>query len=227
MHKAIDGGTVTIDGPVDLRAPFTSSGRLLDGAIVRELTTAPPGTADAFSAEATFAGAAVEEYDIQGGRLRVLARAHRDPRTGSVRIQVAGIWEGAHHALVLHDTDVDATAVIDRLTGLDLEDDEAGLRVVADGGRPWYDPARLVKELPGLGLAEIQPLTRTAERELPPFAGTETDGGELYRDETIQGTPTLLLVNDTAVTRLTLDEAASPDDAATSASGLVVTWEAA
>ena len=84
-----------------------------------------------------------------------------------------------------------------------------------------------MKELPGIGLAEVAPLVPEVVNTLPRWAGTPVEGGELYRDEARPGAPVLVLVSDTSATTLLLDGGGAEADTATDlTAGLVVTWEA-
>jgi hypothetical protein len=216
-HTAVDGSTVVIDGPVDLGAPVTSSIRLQDGDVVRELTAAPVAATDALPFVVD------EEYAHAGATLRVGHRDEADPSLGSRRRDTFAVWRGTDHALLVVEAEAPADrliAVLDRLT---ITETSAGLSVEADGLQPAT--TRLVKELPGIGLAEVAPLVPDVAQGLPRWAGTVVEGGELYRDEARPGAPVLVLVSDSATTTLLLDGGGpEADEATTQAAALVVTW---
>jgi hypothetical protein len=218
-HTTVDGSTVTFDGPVDLTAAVTSSVRYDDATIVRELTTAPVTAMDALPYVVD------EEYAHRGGTLRIGHRDEADATIGSRRRDTFAVWQGAVHALLLVEAEAGADVLIAVLDRLTLTESPTGLAVEADGLVPAT--TRLVKEIPGVGLAEVSPLVPEVAQGLPRWAGTEVTGGELYRDEARPGAPVLVLVGDTASTTLLLDGGGpEADEATTRAAELIVTWTA-
>ena len=218
-HTAVDGSTVTLDGPVDLAAAVTSSIRYDDATVVRELTTAPVTAVDALPYVVD------EEYAYGGGTLRIGHRDESDPAISSRRRDTFAVWRGSVHALLLVEAEATGDALIAVLDRLTLTESPSGLAVGADGLIPAT--TRLVKEIPGVGLAEVAPLVPEVAQGLPRWAGTEVAGGELYRDEARPGAPVLVLVGDTAATTLLLDgDGREADEATTLAAELVVTWAA-
>jgi hypothetical protein len=219
-HVAADGSRVDFDGPVDLTSVATSSVRYQDIGFVRELTTAPVAAADSlpFTVE--------EQYAYAGGEVRIGRRSETDPSIRSQRLEAAAIWRGAAHALVVIEVGGTPEGLLAVLDSLQLDEQPEGLAIDA----PQLLPAttKLVKELPGIGLAEVAPLVPEVADALPSWAGTEVAGGELYRDEARPGAPVLLLVGPTTSTTLLLDGGSTEADAATGlAAALTVTWTAA
>ena len=102
------------------------------------------------------------------------------------------MWRGSVHALLLVEAEATGDALIAVLDRLTLTESPTGLAVEADGLVPAT--TRLVKEIPGVGLAEVAPLVPEVAQGLPRWAGTEVAGGELYRDEARPGAPVLVLV---------------------------------
>jgi hypothetical protein len=217
---AADGSTVTFAGGVDLGSVATSSVRYQDTGFVRELTTAPVAAADSLPFTVD------EEYAYAGGQVRIGHRAETDPSIRSRRDEAAAVWRGAAHALVVIESGGTTDGLLAVLDTLDLEERPEGLAVGSD--RLLAATTKLVKELPGIGLAEVAPLVPEVARTLPRWAGTDVRGGELYRDEARPGAPVLLLVGDTTATTLLLDGAGESADTATTMSAeLTVTWDAA
>lgn len=218
-HTAADGSTVTFDGPVDLGAAVTSSVRYDDAAVVRELTTAPVTAMDALPYVVD------EEYAYGGGTLRIGHRDEADAAIGTRRRDTFAVWRGSEHALLLVEAETTADALIAVLDRLTLTESSTGLAVEGDGLVPAT--TRLVKEIPGVGLAEVAPLVPEVAQGLPRWGGTHVSGGELYRDEARPGAPVLVLVGDTSSTTLLLDgDGREADEATTLAADLVVTWAA-
>ncbi len=132
---------------------------------------------------------------------------------------------GHDRALLLLETAAPADSLIAVLDTLTLTESDTGLAVEADELVPAT--TKLVKELPGIGLAEVAPLVPEVVATLPRWAGTPVEGGELYRDEARPGAPVLVLVSDTSSTTLLLDGGGPEADTATElTAGLTITWEA-
>lgn len=76
----------------------------------------------------------------------------------------------------------DRRAGADAVAGADTGVDAAA-PVLGPRTRPvLVHPARIVKEIPGLGLLEISLLDRRTRRRFPPWRGARVPGGELFRD---------------------------------------------
>lgn len=220
-HVAIDASTVTITSRADLGAVATSAGRYSVDGIVREVTTQPAGffpvLAQAEGLEPT------EEYQYRGGTLHLGRSVHADPVSGTQRVDTTGVWDNAGGSLAITTSDLTTDGLLALLDRFDLRPSPEGLAVLPANGLSWYDAPQLVKELPGLGLLEIVPLSNDTAGALPSWAGTEVAGGELYRDELAPGVPYLVLVTESARVNVLPDEAAV-DAATRGASSLQVEW---
>jgi hypothetical protein len=223
VHVAADGSTVTFDAAiettVDLASVATSSVRYQDAGFVRELTTAPVAAVDLLPFTID------ERYAYAGGEVRIGHRTETDPSIRSRRDDTAATWRGARHAMVVIESSGTPDAMLAVLESLTIEERPEGLALRSDRLLPAT--TKLVKELPGIGLAEVAPLVPEVARGLPRWAGTEVRGGELYRDEARPGAPVLLLVGETTSTTLLLDGDGATADAATDLSAaLTVRWAA-
>lgn len=219
VHRAVDGSTVTFDGPVDVSAVATSNVRYQDVEALREVTTGPLAAVDALPITID------EEYAHAGGEVRIGHRTETDPAVRSHRRDTFAVWRGQSHGLFVMATAAPADALLALLDTMTIDEAPEGIAVEA----PQLLPAttKLVKELPGIGLAEVAPLVPEVAGSLPRWAGTPVEGGELYRDEARPGAPVLVLVGDTASTTLLLDGGGPEADTATDLSTqLTVTWAA-
>ncbi len=80
-------------------------------------------------------------------------------------------------------------------------DSKAGSRLAA--------PATVIKQVPGLGLLDMTPLTAERARQLPSWRGLRTGAGELFRDTLSDGKPYFVLAAaDAWVTVLPLPDTA-------------------
>lgn len=222
VHLAIDASRVSITATADLSRIATSAGRFTVDGIVREVTTQPAGFFDLLvTAEGL---RPTEEYQYRGGTLRLGQTIHRDAWSRSRRTDTTAVWEAGGWSTAVTGADLDAGTVLTLLDRLDLRPGPEGLAVLPGGGIAWYDAPQLVKEVPGVGLLEVLPLSADTARSLPSWPGTPVAGGELYRDEMAPGVPYLVLVTETALVNVLPDEGGI-EAATEGASALSVEWE--
>ncbi|QKW37736.1 hypothetical protein HUT06_30110 [Actinomadura sp. NAK00032] len=184
-HRSLDGVRVRLGGAHDLGRPCTSVARIADRGRLHEISG---GTrADALGwAEDIGVARFEQEFRLQGGRLRVGRAETRDPDTGQRDPVLAAVWEGRRHAVfthLYHGRPADAVAFFGTVR---LTEHEDGIVAVPRGRARRAEPAEMVKEVPGLGLLEITPLTAGTRRRLPPWRGARVAGGELFQD-TVEG----------------------------------------
>lgn len=220
-HVAIDAGRVTITSGADLSAIATSAGRYSVDGIVREVTTQPAGFFPVLAAAEGLEP--TEEYQYRGGILRLGRAVHADPVSGTQRVDTTAVWDTGGASLAVTTSDLTTDTLLALLDRFDLRPAPEGLAVLPANGLTWYDAPQLVKELPGLGLLEIVPLSNDTAGSLPSWPGTGVAGGELYRDELAPGVPYLVLVTETARVNVLPDEGAI-EAATEGASGLTVEW---
>lgn len=220
-HLAIDAGRVTITSGADLRATATSAGRYSIDGIVREVTTQPAGfftvLVGAEGLEPT------EEYQYRGGTLRLGRAEHPDAVSGTHRVDTTAVWESGAVSMAITTNDLTTEALLAVLDRFDLQPAPEGLAVLPGAGVTWYDAPQLVKELPGIGLLEVVPLSNETAGALPSWPGTPAAGGELYRDELAPGTPYLVLVTETARVNV-LPDTGAIEAATAGAADLLVEW---
>lgn len=223
-HVAIDGGRVHVTSDAPLAAPATSAGRYVVDGVIREITTQGTGFFDVLVAAEGLAP--TEDYQVRGGALRLGRTVHVDPATGSERVDTTAVWDAGDGSLALTTSDLDTEQVLALLDRLDLRPGPEGLAVLPAGGIGWHDAPQLVKELPGIGLLEVLPLSAEVSGSLPSWPGTPVAGGELYRDEVAPGVPFVVLVTETARVNVLPDD--DGIEAATAgATELLVEWERA
>jgi hypothetical protein len=179
-----------------------------------------------------------EEYDFQGGRLRLGsgkqpigpdgARYGEIGPDGHGRPSLVrmGIWYGK--ALSLHvirygGRSKDLLAIFgqfqisERTRGIVCVPKDPTITFFIEG------PGVIV-DLPGVGVLETVRLTKRNVRSLPPYAGTAVRGGELFIDNMGKPNMFLVLVGDTSRTTV-VPYAGAPEERLTVAmSHLMVTW---
>lgn len=184
-HRSLDGVRVRLSGPHDLGRPCTSVARIADGGRLHEISS---GTRAGALAWADDIG--VEHFDqefrIQDGRLRVGRTATHDAGTGLREPVLAALWEGRRHAVFTHLYHARPADAVAFFGGMRLTEHEDGIIAVPRGRARRTEPAEMVKEVPGLGLLEITPLTVQTRRKLPSWRGASVAGGELFQD-TVEG----------------------------------------
>ena len=220
QHTAIDGATVSITADLDLSSPFTSMGRIVAGYVVHELTVGPIG--DVESLLASRSGGTTERFDYRDGVLQIASVEEVDPKTRARHLQVIAVWSIAGQAISGSFPGQAPDAVVSLLDTVDVRT-APGLAVVPRRSR-WYDDPQLVKEIPGVGLLEVRPLTRERSAQLPEWEGARVQGGDLYRIDEREDAPALLLVSRSAASQILLDDPQAADTAATAASGISVEW---
>lgn len=124
-----------------------------------------------------------EEYEYGGGRLRVGYTEQMDG-VGLYRTRL-GVWEGARWSLSAHLSGTSTTA--DLLALLDAfqiaEHDEGPALAPRDKETSLAEAPSVLKQLPGVGLVTVEPMTREVARALPRWQGRAVRGGELFRDD--------------------------------------------
>lgn len=221
QHLAIDGSTVTLTSGADLTAPATSIGRYTIDGIVREITTQPGVFFDVLVAAEGVRP--TEEYQYRDGTLRIGQTTHPDPTTGIERLDNTAVWESAGVSLAITTIDLSTEALLGVLDRFDLTPGTGGLAVTPRAGPAWYDAPGLVKELPGIGLCEVFPLSNDIAGGLPSWPGTAVAGGDLYQDEMAPGAPYVVLITETARVNV-LPDTGAIEAAVEGASTLRVDW---
>lgn len=184
-HRSLDGVRVRLAGAHDLGRPCTSVARIAENGRLHEISGGTRADALAW-AEDIGVDRFEQEFHLQGGRLRVGRTAARDRDTGLSDPVLAAVWEGRRHAVfthLYHGRPADAVAFFGTMR---LTEHEDGITAVPRGRARRPEPAEMVKEIPGLGLLEITPLTGQTRKRLPSWRGAPVAGGELFQD-TVEG----------------------------------------
>jgi hypothetical protein len=185
-HTALDGSEVIIDADVDLSLPAMSTQVLLVGMNQREFTG---GDLDlGFTAAADVHEVVLsEEYELQGGRLRI---GHRNAGEGSAVDTFEawiGVWEGESASVVAHLYEpAGSSGVIELFNAVQLSESVEGEPIVrprAEYGLVPDAPPDLAKLIPGLGLVQVERMTPAVAESLPTHPGAQVAGGELFVNE--------------------------------------------
>lgn len=202
-HRAIDERRFLLDGSLDFGAPFTSVADVTISGRLHEFTAGSIGLADDV-ARALGVDAFDEELSYQGGALLTARSRPYDPAIRLTEERLVAVWRGRRFSFfteMYSATTADLLGVL-RTLRVDEHDDGLTLRPTSKTSAEFAAPATVLKEIPGLGLLEMAPLTKERVGRLPSWRGLQTQAGELFRDELPDGTPYFVLA--TADTWLSL-----------------------
>lgn len=212
-HLSLDGGLVSISTKADLTAPAGSEATVLVlGGHRQNFIYGPSGFGEAVAQNQDL-GVVVftEEYEFQGGRLRVGAAPQpvgpdgaiymeRGPVASRPQLRWLAVWEGENFDLKTHRYGADSSEEIIRsLSEFNIHERDKGIALIPRDrdSRPYVEGPSITKELPGLALVEARQLTPSIAANLPRHPGTRVRGGHLYARDRGQHL-VLKLVGDTA-----------------------------
>jgi len=196
-HRALDGRRFQLSGPLDLGLPFTSVVEVTIGGRRYELTAGAAGLDDDV-VQALGAPGFDEELRYQGGTLRTVRTTPFDPQIRLREDRLVAAWRGARYCLLMQmyrASTADLLAVL-RTMRIDEDADGLAVRPSAASGSDFATPATVLKQIPGLGLLEMSPMTAEHARRLPRWSGQVTGSGELFRDSLADGSPYFVLSTD-------------------------------
>lgn len=208
-HRALDGRRFLISGPLDLSAPATSVVEVTVDGRRHELTAGPANLGRDVAREV-----GVDRFDeelrYEGGTLLTARTRPYDPRIRLREERLTAVWEGGRHSLFTHLYRATSSDVLGVLRALRLDEHPDGLAVRPRRRSAFAAPATVVKEVGGLGLLELSPLTPRHAEQLPRWRGRQTPAGELFRDQLSDGSPYFVLAGrDVWATVLPLSGAAA------------------
>ncbi len=209
-HQALDGARFRLSGPFDLGAPFTSTVEMSIAGRRQEFTAGPAGLADDVAA-AVGAETFDEEFAYQGGSLLTARTRPYDPQIRLTEERLIAAWRGERYCVVTQLYGASTADLLAVLRTFRIEEHADGLAIRPDSraGSGFAGPATLVKQVPGLGLLELAPLTPQHSAQLPSRRGLATGAGELFRDTLSDGSDYFVLVTaDTWLTVLPLSDTA-------------------
>ncbi|WP_203911575.1 hypothetical protein [Rhizocola hellebori] len=209
-HQAVDGFRFRISGPFDLGEPFTSTVEMSIAGRRQEFTAGPASLADDV-ARAVGVEKFDEEFGYQGGALLTARTTSYDPQIRLTEDRLIAAWRGEHYCVVTQLYRASTADLLAVLRTLRIQEHADGLAIRPDpgAGSAFAGPATLVKQVPGLGLLELAPLTPQHSAQLPSRRGMMTSAGELFRDTLSDGSDYFVLVTaDTWLTVMPLGDTA-------------------
>lgn len=212
LHRSLDGRQFALSGRFDLGRPGTSVLGVAVRGRLHELTAGPAGLGEEVAA-GVGVGRFDEELSYQGGTLLVGRARPYDRQTRLVEDLVLAVWRGRQHSLLTQFYGASTAGVLAVLRTLRISEHRDGISVRPEpgAGSDLAAPATVLKQVPGLGLLEVSPLTDQHARTLPFRSGLSTSGGELFQDQLSNGRPYFVLAtSDTWTTVVPLAD--SPPD---------------
>lgn len=209
-HRAMDGRRFRLSGPLDLSAPFTSAVELTIAGRRHEFTAGSADLADDV-AEALGVDDFDERLSYQGGTLLTARASSYDAQIRLTEERLVAAWRGRRYCFVTQVYGASTAQLLAMLRTLRITEHDDGLVVRPDtrAGSRFAAPATVIKQVPGLGLLDMTPLTAERTRQLPSWRGLRTGAGELFRDTLPDGRPYFVLAAaDTWVTVLPLADTA-------------------
>ncbi|MBO4207680.1 hypothetical protein [Micromonospora echinofusca] len=193
-HRAVDSRRFLLDGTLDLTAPATSVADLTIDGRLHEFTTGPVGLADDV-ARALGVDTFDEELTYQGGALLTARTRPYDRQIQLTEDRLVAVWRGRRYCFLTEMYGASTVDLVGVLRTLRVEEHDDGLTLhpATKAGAEYAAPATVLKEIPGLGLLEMAPLTRQRAAQLPSWRGLRTQAGELFRDALPDGKPYFVL----------------------------------
>ncbi|MEU8300336.1 hypothetical protein AB0C04_24025 [Micromonospora sp. NPDC048909] len=205
-HRAMDGRRFLLSGSLDFSAPFTSVVELTVAGRPHEFTAGSVGLVDDL-AEALGATDFDEVLSYQGGTLMTTRVRSHDAQIRLDEERLVAAWRGRRYCFLTQIYGATTSDLLAMLRTLRIVEHDDGLVVQpnARAGSRFVAAAAVIKEVPGLGLLDMAPLTAERTRQLPTWRGLATGAGELFRDTLSDGRPYFVLAaTDTWVTVLPL-----------------------
>lgn len=215
-HRSLDGTQITLSGDLDFSQPFTSVVRVSIDNRLHEFTAGALIAGEAWARELGVPKL-TEEFRMHGGRLRIGAADVVDHSIqganggrGFVERLTAAVWEGTGYSLFTHLYNAKARDALRVFDAVRITEHADGIVIAPQPDRASFTESAVVaKEVPGLGLLDISPLSKQSARRLPWWSGTRLPSGELYRDSLPNNQTYFVYVTaTTVVTVLPLDRSA-------------------
>ncbi len=185
-HLALDGAVIGIEAQADLSAGATATGWAIVPSLMRAhpFTICPAGHSQAFADHALSNFTAMNivsttDYSLKGGSLRV-AEVEFPTATGGVRTLTIGAWEGRGGCLTTSLVGSAVDRLVEVFDTLRFRERARGLAIDSPiTSRPRVP--EVIKEVPGIGVLNIQPALPSVLERIPRTRGKATSHGELFR----------------------------------------------
>jgi len=185
-HLAVDGSVIAIEAQTDLSTGATATGWAIVPSLMRAhpFTISPAGHSQAIADHAQAAFPAMKivsatDYSLKGGTLRV-AEVELPTATGGVRTLTIGAWEGQSGCLSTSLVGSEADRLVEVFDTLRFHERARGLAIDSPV-TPRPRAPQVIKEVPGVGILNIQPALPSVLERIPRTRGKVTNHGEFFR----------------------------------------------
>ncbi len=195
MHRALDGRRIQFSGRLDLGAPVTSVAEIAVRRRRHEFTAGSLALGDDV-ARTLGISEFEQELHYQDG---VLLTARTHPYDSKIRLReerLTAVWRGRRHSLFTHLYRATASDALALLRTVQISEHDDGISLTPQAGSGFAAPAVVVKQVPGLGVLEVSPLTAEHAKQLPRWRGLTTRAGELFQDSLSDGEPYFVVATD-------------------------------
>jgi hypothetical protein len=174
-------------------------------------------------------GSFTEEYDYEGGSLGFCSGEFDYPQ-GERRVVRAGIWTGESYSLFTFMYGGRSSDLVDVFEAIDLDESPDGVTITPRDGTSLalsdagFQVPRMLKNFTSVASVESRKLTAFITSTLPTETGMPVEGGELFQLEHEDGRYLLVLVGESAYTRIIPRRGALESDVMALAGSLAIEW---
>lgn len=167
-------------------------------------------------------GNTTAEFSVNGMTARII-QGMDDVGVGTTAIRYQAVLEADSGALWLQSYDsADLAAAV--LGAINPEATDLGIRINPDDSCPIVGSVTVIFEVDGLGILDIVPLTTDVTMQLPEWAGTPVEHGEMFAASMSRSVPYIIHVSKTARSYVLVSETVDIDKAAELSAALNITW---
>jgi len=216
IMQAVNGDRVQVEHPrLDLSKAMTSFTTVQYDGVAHSVISSP--STDGMNFANTTA-----EFSVNGLTARIV-QGMDDVGVGTTAIRYQAVLEADAGALWLQSYD-SADLAAEVLGALNPESTDLGIRINPTDSCPIVGSITIVFEIADLGILDIVPLTSDVTLQLPDWAGTPVEHGELFAGKMSQSLPYIIHVSKSARAYVLPSETTDIDKVAELAAELNITW---
>ncbi len=213
----LDGGRVSLESPWPIGPTSITGTARRESGQERVLLVSRPPTAEDLAKDLVVTSTGIRfhlRYETSGGDLR-LGSGNQPESEGHVvafekgpdgvvrpKLVHMAIWAGAVFTLHTFQNGGEVDALREFFESISIIETVSGIKVTPRGesGLAFVEGPWTIVDLPSLGALEIAQMTAWRRREMPSYAGTPVESGDLYvsRRDTPDGRAFYAIVNETA-----------------------------
>lgn len=216
IMQAVNGDRVRVQHPgLNLSNAMTSFTTVQFDGVAHSIISSP--STDGMNFANTTA-----EFSVNGMTARIV-QGMDDVGVGTTAIRYQAVLEADAGALWLQSYDsADLAAAV--LGAINPEATDLGILINPDDSCPIVGSVTIIFEVKGLGILDIVPLTSDVAMQLPDWAGTEVEHGEMFAASMSRSVPYIIHVSKSARSYVLVSENVDLDTAAGLSAELDITW---